>query len=149
MTTVYDDVFGGDPYKRAMRGNLLLRMVGLTVGRVGEFRDAWVEHTLDGELRIVIYTQNGSGPVVDAQGIGLGRLRNREAIETMQANPCYLGDADDTFDNTYAAFYFRLPELIPADILEQLTMSALAEPVDTDARWRQVIERIKKGMTES
>ena len=149
MPTIYDEVFGGDPYKRAMRGNMLLRMVGLTLGRIGEFRDAWVERTLTGELRIAVYTENGSGPRKDPEtGVGYGRINQQTAIELMQSNPCYLGDADDAFQTQYAMFYFSVPPQLPADVLETLERNALPQPVDTDDRWRKALDALSKGFTE-
>lgn len=107
----------------------------------GRYRDAWVE--ADGDACIIrLHTRNGGG--------------NREAyeseIESMQAHPWYLRDEDDSFDCTYADFYFKVDlEWIatnlgddgPATVESLVTLAQ--PPVDVAAKWQAAIDAIGKG----
>jgi hypothetical protein len=50
-----------------------------------------------------------------------GELHRVDCVVSMQdangKHPCYLRDQDDDFDNTYATFYFRVPELADREAL--------------------------------
>jgi hypothetical protein len=135
--TMYPGEDGAAKLNRLRRENLLLKLIGLTVGRVEEFRDAWVEQTAAGDLRVAVYTMLG--------GDVSRRTVYRDQIEELQAHPLYLGDANDEFLPAYAAFYFRLPDGIPADIMAALDRAAV-EVVDTSERWRVALERWQEAM---
>ena len=99
---------------------------------VGRYRDAWVEHEGD-DLLIRVHTRNGGG--------------NREDYwdenESMQAHPWYVRDEDDSYDSTYADFWFR-PDLtaIAREVADALIEMA-QPPVDVGERWRAAIEAIR------
>uniref|UniRef100_A0AAU7J7Y6 Tail assembly chaperone n=2 Tax=unclassified bacterial viruses TaxID=12333 RepID=A0AAU7J7Y6_9VIRU len=123
---------------------------GVDPERVGRYRDVWMEKDesdLD-SLVLAIYTRNGGG----------NREDQADAIEYMQAHPRFISDADDTFDNTYATFRFRvriedldldtLSDLVPPEqmLSREATWAGLnlasVDPMDTDARWRQAIDAL-------
>lgn len=95
MSGLYNLMFGTEPLSR-----ILLAMLGLTPGAVPRFRDCYLsDHPVHGPC-IVVYTRTGGG--------------NREEYEDdnqrLTEVAGYLGDKDDTFDNTYAKFAYRLPD---------------------------------------
>lgn len=111
------------------RGAVLLAALGNPP--VSRFRDAWCEKGEDGPV-IHLYTRQG-GP-------------NREpfaaSIAELRAHPLYLRDADDSFDSTYAGFWFSCPaDPATREALERIAV----EPVDTDALWREAIGRVQRG----
>jgi hypothetical protein len=108
------------------RGDVLLAI--LETANVGRFRDAWVEKAEDGEPVIAIYTRNGGGNREDYE----------EVISAMQRHPCYIRDADDDFDCTYATFYFKVPEQF-RDALREYAQ----DPVNMSDVWLKVIENLK------
>lgn len=139
--SMYEMVFP-DP-TRGERAAILLTVLGIPPGErlgfVGRFRDCWVEKQPDGPPLIAIYTRNG----------GNNRADQADAITAMQAHPCYLSDADDTFDRTYATFYFTTPtdrpdEMSPAawEIVKGAIIEAATDPIDTDERWLGAIMAI-------
>lgn len=123
------------------RGRLLISLLGNP--HVARFRDAWVEKDEAGNPVIAIYTRTGGG--------------NREcycerykaehvptecyaaANEELAQNPFYLRDTDDKFDNTYATFYFRVP-----DRYQEILAEVSVEHVDMDKKWAATIEALKK-----
>ena len=126
--SMYGMVFGQTAYGPALVG-LLMRKQEFDVGR---YRDAWVEQDGDA-LLIRVHTRNGGG--------------NREDYDdgSMAEHPWYVRDEDDSYDNTYADWWFRpaLDELDPEDV-EALV--ALAQPaVDMTARWEAAINALKEG----
>ena len=137
------DLAVGDGHQRE-RGAVLLAVLGYPV--VARFRDAWVEKSPDGPV-IVIYTRQGGGN----RECYCDEYEDRAHVpeqcyaacnEALTEHPLYLRDADDSFDSTYATFYFRAPD--DAEIRDALA-SIAQDPVDTDARWQQAIDRIGRG----
>jgi hypothetical protein len=116
-------------------------------------RDVWVEKHPDGPL-IAVYTRQGGGnrECHCEGGPGSARFAERHvpascyaaANEALAKHPLYVRDADDSFDATYATFWFRLSDQWPDDILEALAEIA-QDPVDMSARWQQAIDRIGSG----
>ena len=62
--------------------------------------------------------------------------------EVLAAHPLYLRDADDSFDQTYATFYFRAPAF-PA--MREALAAVAGGPVDMSERWKAAIERVGTG----
>jgi hypothetical protein len=144
------DVVLGDGHQ-AERGVLLLAMLGDP--GVARFRDAWVEKGDDGQPVIAIYTRQGggnrecfcesrNGTVVAEQHVPSGCYA--ACNEALTRHPLYIRDADDDFDGTYATFYFRVPDAVPADVLARLTEAA-SEPVNMSERWQEAIDRVGSG----
>lgn len=101
--SLYGLVFG-----RQQAAPVVLALLERAPTDFGRFRDAWIEQTEAGDLRLVVYTRCGGG--------------NRESYfpKDIDQHPLYLSDQDDDFDTTYASIFFRLPDVIPARLLEVL-----------------------------
>lgn len=123
MSGLYNALIGDG--REVERGSMTVRILGLE--DVGRFRDSWVERGEDGKPVFAIYTRNGGG----------NRERQAEPIASMRANEYYLRDADDTFDETYATFYFRVP-----DEWQEALTPVMIEPVDMSAKWIAAIDAI-------
>lgn len=113
----------------------LLAVIGLTVGDVGRYRDAYVS-----EGMIAVYTRNGGGnrECWDDEADDC-RCTGCIATRHLPAHPLYLFDRDDSFDETYATFYFRIPD----DWRERLAQFDIGE-FDSDERWMAVISALEK-----
>lgn len=123
---MYEFVFP-DP-GRGQRVAFLAMVSELTF--VPRIRDAWVEKGEDGSPVIAFYTRLGGG----------NRPDYAEHIRDMQAHEGYLRDRDDSFDSTYATFYYRAPE----EWVEALSQpEVMQDPVDTDARWLAAIDALQ------
>lgn len=132
------------------RASIFLKtLLDLDLRQVGRFRDTWLELDEQGEPRIALYTRNGGG----------NRPDYTKQTAFLQGHPEYLFDRDDTFDSTYATYYFKVPQDFPAHLsgiggwteeewprLRALMIQnkALPEPVDTSQRWLDAIEKLNK-----
>lgn len=112
-------VFGGNP-----KADAILATLGLTRGDVGRYRDCLVAQ---GE--IAVYTRNGGGNREDYEGV----------FEALAAHPCYLRDADDDFDSTYATIFFRFPDEYAAD----LKAIDSGVPFEPSKKWAEFIAALK------
>jgi hypothetical protein len=153
---LYNMVFG-----TSNQAPLVLALLNLTPSDVGRLRDAWFEKTPSGELRLAVYTRNGSGnrehyssenesgPSCDCTGCII--------TYRLPAHPDYIEDRDDSFDCTYATIWFRFPAQISAPLLALLPeelhdrekliekLKTIAQdPPDMGVRWKQAIESIGK-----
>lgn len=126
---LYNAVFGENDFGRALVA-VLDEAQPIDVGR---YRDAWVEDH-DDQLLIRIHTRNGGG----------NREEYRSQIESMQQHPWYVRDCDDSFDSTYADFYFRIPDEIDAKLREGI-IGLAQQPVDIGERWRTAINILRKS----
>jgi hypothetical protein len=135
IQTDYAVVFGDDP-RRPFRMRQLAELVGFTLTEVPRFRDAWIEfHQAEfaaenvGHLEVVLYTQSN------------GDFRDSAAskIFGLRTSPLYREEFDETVATTYTAFHFSLPPDTPQNVLATMR-GAATEPVDTDARWRRVLD---------
>lgn len=117
---------------RPHRMELLSHIVGFSIPTVARVRDAWPE-------------KGETGPTVRVLArIGGG---NRDdyatAIDQLRALPTYLVDKDETrWDPTYASFWFRPVDQMPAELLDALQGRALA-PVDLAALAEAALEDAK------
>lgn len=127
MSSLYHMVFGDGGFRR---GAFLLPLVGFTsFEQTGRFRDCWLIRDGVGRLMVQLYTRNG----------GNNRTGYADVIDAMRASRLYQRDADDTFDTTFANFYFLVPvEELDATLAAKLTELAI-DPVDTDQRWRDAV----------
>jgi hypothetical protein len=89
--SLYNALFGRNPF-----ADLLLTILKLTQHDVPRFRDCYIDDC----GQIVIYTRTG----------GNNRFDFAKEIEKLQSVPGYVKDKDDSFDSTYAYFYFEVPE---------------------------------------
>ena len=129
--SMYNVVFGFHPH---------LPLVGILLGRekivgdyFGRIRDAWIERWPDGSLRIHVYTRNGGG-------------NRAEHMPDLSGDPLFIEDRDDSFDNTYASIYLKLPDgweqkIKDAGAPDDFSLQDAAwEPIDTGERWRRACE---------
>jgi hypothetical protein len=107
---------------------IILDTLNLTPQAIPRFRDAYIDD--DGNL--VLLTRTGGGNREDYV------LENAE----LAARPDYLGDVDDSFDETFAHFTFRTPaSSIPA-IATALKAQGHYDPL---GRFRAMTEQIGQG----
>lgn len=85
-------------------------------------RDAWVEITVsppgEGGIAMLRLLCKIGGP---------NRAVYYEGIEALRAIPGYLGDNDEEFNDSYASFWFTLPETLSPDV--RAAMTAQAPPI--------------------
>lgn len=132
--SMYNLVHGVNPF-----AGILLQALGITHAQVPRFRDCW----WTGE-HIVLYTRTGGGNreayekggayAEDHQGPWNDDLRLIEG---------YVRDEDDSYDTTYAAFYYT-PSPTLADALKALPV-ADATP---EQRWKAFMEKLKAGQRD-
>ncbi len=111
----YNMIFGKNP-----NSDLLLKILNLTKGDVGRFRDCYIQESkdVDKEDIIVVYTRNGGGNRECYK-----EAYDKEEDDNTQCNcpaclmqgpipkhPNYIYDEDDEFDYTYASIYYSIPE---------------------------------------
>jgi hypothetical protein len=119
MSGLYNMVFGMNPL-----ADVILATLGLKRSDVGRFRDCYVA-----EGQIAVYTRNGGG----------NREEYQDVIDALAQHPCYVRDADDEFDSTYATIYFRFPE----EYAEGLSKIDIGEKWDPDARWQALLSALE------
>lgn len=127
MSGLYNVVFGNDP-----NAELFLHMVGLTnFGKIPRFRDAFVHKEY-----IVIYTRTG----------GANRADYEEGIEYLRSSPQFSHDEDDSFDNTYALFYYTIPPAFKEGF--DKNKAALHRELPA-VRWKQYLDNLRKNNEET
>jgi len=99
--SLYNSVFGKNP-----NSDLILKMIGLSQSIVPRFRDCTIT---DGEIQIVTRTGGSNRLTQEEFDDGLEPEDGTEN-SNLTSNKYYLRDADDSFDNTYASFYFSIPK---------------------------------------
>ena len=117
MNGLYNLVHGENPFAA-----ILLAVLGLRRGDVPRYRDCyWTgEH-------IAIHTRTGGG----------NRAGYEEGNQSLCALPTYVRDADDDFDNTYATFYFTVPEKL-VWVIPHLQ----AQTATPGERWQSFIKKM-------
>ncbi len=121
MSGLYNALFGMNP-----AASEVLALLELEPRELGRFRDV---HVGCGE--IAVYTRNGGG----------NRGEHTAVFERLRRHPCYLRDADDGFDHTYATIYFRFPERHAA-LLSGLDGGVRWDP---DRRWKDKLAWVKEA----
>lgn len=123
--SLYNALFGNHPLAALVVGD-----IGLEVSEFGRFRDAWIEADPVSGARLTVYTRLGGG----------NRQDYKDIIHSLQAHPRYRGDRDDSFDSTYASFYFA-PSQKLAEVLDDNPLPAM---VDTDQRWHDRLAQLEE-----
>jgi hypothetical protein len=119
--SLYNMLFGNNPI-----APLILGTLSLSKDDFGRFRDIYLA-----EGKIAVYTRCGGG----------NREAYQEVFDAMEQHPCFEYDEDDSFDNTYATFYFKYPDEF-ADGLKAIESNV---PFDPDARWKAMFDALGKG----
>lgn len=124
MSGLYNMVFGYN-----VLAGPLLHVLGRELTDFGRFRDASLWREADGELVIRVYTRNGGG--------------NRdEYMPDFSNDPYYIRDVDDTYDNTYASIFFRIPDRYKG-ILGACAKDMVFET--PEERWQKALENLQKN----
>lgn len=136
---LYNAMFGVNP-----SAPLLLAMLGTTADKVPRFRDCYIVDDM-----ICIHTRTGGGnrDYYDSRegrkdsdpGASLDGAYN----EDLRALPGYLRDEDDSFDCTYADFYFSVPEKFK-EALESLRSRPGAER-NPAQMWQDLFAKLESG----
>lgn len=115
-------------------GRVLLEVLGLRRRDLGRYRDAWIERGEDQQPRIAVYTRLG----------GRNRQDYAEIIRGLRAHPRYVLDRDDGYDETYATFYFGLPEEVVETLDSELEdwREQLQGAVNMDDVWRDALRQM-------
>jgi hypothetical protein len=116
---LYNAIFGYNEFALE-----ILAVLELKPQDFERFRDAFVTN---GE--IAVYTRLGGG----------NREGYAETIEKLQKHPLYLRDKDDSYDSTYATFYFRIP-----DQYRELMKRCDIGEFSPEDRWKQAMENLKR-----
>lgn len=62
----------------------------------------------------------------------------------LTTHPLYLRDVDDDYDPTYAHYYFRIPEVVLAELAEQgLTLGDVVDPKTFQEKSEAALEALK------
>ena len=139
--SLYNMLHGVNPLTR-----VLLSIIGLPIESIPRFRDVYVDHPAK---RIVVHTRTGGGNRPYYESEERCRSEDPEYFEgedppdgpwnqDMRENEHYDYDADDSFDSTYANFYFRIPE----DYREQV-IALGRENVPPEQKWRDLLRAMQ------
>lgn len=125
LMSLYNMLFGVNPF-----ADSLLKIIGVNRENVTRFRDC-VLRDADGDFhkQIVIHTRTG----------GPHRKTFEHGNDMLRMIPGYVRDADDTFDYTYANFFYEVP--IPARPLVEM-MSKMGATVNTEEQWKEMITKL-------
>lgn len=104
----------------------LLKVLNVDHTTVPRFRDCFLN---EAGTEIIIYTRSGGG----------NRDEYAELNRMMMEIPGYLRDEDDSYDNTYALFYYEIPEQHRETCL---MLANLGLGVDQPKRWADYIAKI-------
>lgn len=95
--SLYNMLFGMNP-----NTDIILALLGMKIQDIERFRDCGIDYT---KKQIWIYTRTGGGNREDYPNVILTH------------HPCYISDADDDFDCTYATYVFKFPQDLENDII--------------------------------
>lgn len=132
MSGLYNMVLGVNEAAGA-----LLAMLGLNPAKVPRFRDCWWDGT-----NIVLHTRTGGGnrEYYESKESCEDRTYEGPFNTDLRKLPTYVRDEDDSFDCTYANFYYTLPPEY-----EHLRAKLPVQGKTAAERWQEAIEAIKKG----
>lgn len=122
--SLYNQLFGVNPYC-----SVLLQMLRLKPGEIPRFRDCYLNK--DG-TEIVVYTRTG----------GANRTEYDQPNAAMRQARGFIGDADDSFDSTYAYFRFAVPQSFRATCVALLASGAHRDPAEC---WRRMLDKLETG----
>lgn len=117
--SLYNLVHGTNPLAPA-----LLAMLNVKVDEIPRFRDCYFR-----DDHVIIYTRTG----------GANRSGYEAGNKFLTLVDGYVKDEDDSFDSTYALFYYRVPEAYHL-LMDKLRSMAMTET--QEERWQAVFQRI-------
>jgi len=120
-------------FKENEKADKLLNMLALNRESFGRYRDVYLN--ADG-TKIIVYTRCGGG----------NREEYNYVFENMKEHPNYISDYDDSYDNTYCYFEFKVP-------LEYRTETAGwstgVEPDDVHTKFEKAIAEMQTPGSEA
>ena len=125
---MYNLIFGKNRNAKA-----ILNAIGLTEDDFYRFRDCYINK----KQEIAVYTRGGGSnrdcfcddPDIHEDGCVV-------PIQLLLCeHPLYLRDEDDDFDNTYATFYFRMPE--------ESWLKNVPSEIDKETLWKIFLDALK------
>jgi hypothetical protein len=115
----------------------LLHNLKLDPKTMPRFRDAYLtKDPVTQEIQVTILTRSGGG----------NRPDYVEGNENLKKHQLYLRDEDDAHDNTYALFFFRLPNEVVVDLEEvgPITLEKFIERRSLKDKFDQAMEALKE-----
>jgi hypothetical protein len=110
----------------------ILRALALDPSQIERFRDASFRK-IDDAYVIDVYCRTGGNNRRDNPNVGL------------TAHPLYLRDCDDADDSTYAHFYFRLPEVVIAELTSQgMSLDSVVDPTTPGEKMSAALAALKR-----
>ena len=137
--SLYNMMFGNNPLAA-----LTLEALQLTPGDIPRFRDAYFDADLD---QLVIYTRTGGGnrEFYGFRNHGYDKGEYEGPFnEDLEAHSEYVRDEDDDFDETYAYFYFNIPESFKPIFETFKSLGAGQDPNPTE-KFAKMIEDLQAG----
>ena len=141
--SMYNAIFGYCPIF-----DVLLYYLQLKKRTFGRFRDCYLQRR-NGDLVVAVYARIG----------GNNRDDYKQCIDDIKSHPLYIDDEDDSFDSTYASFYFKVDDKLKT-MLKQLLDDASNDEdrekrkkaiiYDTpEARWQAFLGDLGSGKSTS
>lgn len=121
--SLYNMLHGVNPF-----ASFLLTLIGVDPDMIPRFRDCYVND----EGLIVIHTRTGGG----------NREHYEDGNEYLQEIEGYVRDEDDSFDCTYANFYYKPDELFKPVVDGIKEMSAAETPAE---KWQKLFADLQAG----
>lgn len=114
---------------------ILLHMLNLPPGNIPRFRDCYLRGGY-----IVVHTRTGGG---NREFYDVPNKENTDGPwnSTLRESPYYVRDEDDSFDTTYADFYFKFPDEF-AEHLKELEAHRPDQP--PSEKWQELFASLQK-----
>jgi len=134
--SLYNMLFGEN-----VLADIWLTLLGTERHQIPRYRDVLLK---DGE--VVIHTRTGGGNRDYYESAERRKWNNPEADtdgpfnEDLRKLPGYLRDEDDSFDSTYANFFYAVPEAVKKFMTEHPVESKM--PAE---KWRDLLTALEKG----
>lgn len=124
--SLYNMICGTNPFTTPVLIALGLERIPKEAYR---FRDVYINE--EGEIGIVAR-------------IGGRNCRDYSQIyDLFRTHPCFIGDEDSEFDNTFATFYFSVPAYFEAMACGIASIQGVMHPLD---RFRQAVDDMRDGV---
>lgn len=144
--SLYNALFGVNP----MAG-LLMHALGIESGDVPRFRDCWLD-TEGPKYLIALHTRTGGGNRAMYECEASARRNYPEYFDgkddpsgpwnaDLRKLPGFVFDEDDDFDNTYATFFYEVPEAFKGIIETMHNLTGDMQP--PSERWQKVLDDLR------
>ena len=130
-------------YGTSVTATFVLQMLEISSEVIPRFRDAWIEwKNKDNKIpQICIYTRTGGGnrTIYDIQK-GADQKLLTPNNDDLRKLPGYIIDIDDDYDNTYAKFYYKVPDLYKQLCVDYL--DHIEEPLSLKDKMEKFLESL-------